>query len=87
MSAQSDPRHPEESDVDQTYFYRRSLSARELLPAVGAAVGAALVTFYVARLFIERTPLRVDPSVDDAPPLRSPRSVGSSITARNVGRR
>ena len=87
MSAQSDPRHPEESDVDQRYYYRRSLSVRELLPAVGAAVGAALVTFYVARLFIERTPLRVEPSVDDASRLTPRRSGRSSITARNVGRR
>jgi hypothetical protein len=86
MSAQSDPR-AEELGVDQRYYYRRSLSVRELLPAVGAAVGAALVTFYIAQLFIERTPLRVESSLDDPRRLGPHRSGRSSITARNVGRR
>ena len=84
MSAQSDPR-AEELDVDPRYYYRRSLSVRELLPAVGAAVGAAVVTFYVARLFIQRTPLRVERRLDDASGLT--RSGRSAITARNLGRR
>jgi hypothetical protein len=39
------------------YWYRRSLRPLELLPAVGAAVGAGLAAFYLARLFLERTPL------------------------------
>jgi hypothetical protein len=39
------------------YYYRRELEVRELLPAVGAAVGAALVVFYITRLFLQRTPL------------------------------
>ena len=39
------------------YVYRRSLSSRELIPAVGVGVAAGLVAFYVARLFIQRTPL------------------------------
>jgi hypothetical protein len=58
MSAQSDPRRAGASDVDPKYYYRRSLSARELLPAIGAAAAAAAATFYVAKLFIQRTPLR-----------------------------
>jgi hypothetical protein len=58
MFAQSDPRRAGASDVDPKYYYRRSLSARELLPAIGAAVAAAAATFYVAKLFIQRTPLR-----------------------------
>jgi hypothetical protein len=53
------------------YYYRRDLTPRELLPAVGAAVGVALVTFYVARVLIQRTPL-----VPDAPSPSSPRSAG-----------
>jgi hypothetical protein len=87
MSAQSDPRRAEAWDVDQRYYYRRSLSVRELLPAVGAAVGAAVVTYYIARLFIERTPLQLQSSDDDAPRLTLRRSRGSSVAARNVGRR
>ena len=58
MSAQSDPRRSEAFDADPRYYYRRSLSARELLPAIGVGLAAGLATFYVASLFIERTPLR-----------------------------
>ena len=39
------------------YYYRRPLTGRELLPALGAAVGAGLATFYVVRVLTERTPL------------------------------
>jgi hypothetical protein len=39
------------------YYYRRQLTLREQLPAIGVAVGAALAAFYVARLFVQRTPL------------------------------
>ncbi len=42
------------------YVYRRRLEPAELLPAVGAAVGLGLAAFYVARLFIQRTPLDVE---------------------------
>jgi hypothetical protein len=37
--------------------YRRPLSGRELLPAIGVGVVAGFAAFYVARLFAERTPL------------------------------
>lgn len=39
------------------YVYRRKLSNRELIPAVGAGIVTGLAAFYVARLFLERTPL------------------------------
>jgi hypothetical protein len=39
------------------YVYRRELEGRELLPAIGAGIAAGLAVFYVARLFLERTPL------------------------------
>ena len=39
------------------YVYRRALSARELVPAIGAGVVTGLAAFYVARLFLARTPL------------------------------
>jgi hypothetical protein len=87
MSAQSDPRRAEASAVDQRYYYRRSLSVRELLPAIGAAVGAAVVTFYVVRLFTERTPLQVEPGTEYVPRFTLHRARGSSVTARNLGRR
>ena len=43
------------------YIYRRQLSAAELLPAIGAAIGAGLLGFYVARVLLERTPLEAAP--------------------------
>ena len=39
------------------YVYRRTLDARELLPAIGVGVGVGAVAFYVAYLFLQRTPL------------------------------
>ena len=39
------------------YYYRRALTLPELLPAIGAAVGLGAAAFYVARLFLQRTPL------------------------------
>jgi len=41
----------------QGYVYRRPLSGPELLPAIGVGVATGLVAFYVARLFLQRTPL------------------------------
>jgi hypothetical protein len=40
-----------------TFDYRRRLTLREHLPAAGAAVGAAVGVFYLARLLLQRTPL------------------------------
>lgn len=40
-----------------SYYYRRSLRLQELLPAIGAGVGAGLAAFYLARLMLQRTPL------------------------------
>ena len=39
------------------YVYRRPLDGRELLPAIGIGVAAGVAAFYVARLFLQRTPL------------------------------
>lgn len=57
MSAQSDPRRAVAVDVDPKYYYRRSLTVRELLPAIGAGAAAAVATFYVVKLLLERTAL------------------------------
>ena len=54
MDANNDPR---DRDAGSRYYYRRALSARELLPAVGIAIGVGLLGFYVARILAERTPL------------------------------
>ena len=39
------------------YVYRRSLDARELLPALGVGVAVGTIAFYIAYLFFQRTPL------------------------------
>ncbi len=52
-----------------TYYYRRPLTLREMLPAVGVGLGVGVAAFYVARLMLERTPL--EPSAPSA--TRSPR--------------
>lgn len=39
------------------YVYRRPLTGRELIPAIGAGIISGLAGYYLARLFLERTPL------------------------------
>ena len=73
--------------VESNYYYRRSLSMRELIPAVGAAAGAAVVTFYLVKIFLERTPLVGAPETSGAPRLTLHRSGRSLATARQIGRR
>lgn len=41
----------------QGYTYRRALERRELIPALGVGIVAGIAAFYVARLFLQRTPL------------------------------
>lgn len=53
MSAKSDPHEPAGAE----YFYRRSLTMSELLPAIGVGVAVGVVAFYLSRLVLQRTPL------------------------------
>jgi hypothetical protein len=57
MSANTDPLPVEPAN---RYFYRRHLTGRDLLPAIGAGVAIGLLGYYVARLLIEREPLVPD---------------------------
>ncbi|MEP6493183.1 MAG: hypothetical protein ABJF01_10935 [bacterium] len=57
MPAKSDPRN---DIADSEYFYRRSLSVRELVPAIGIAVATGLVAFYLTQTLMQRTPLEPD---------------------------
>lgn len=65
MLAKTDPR-----DVTKAsgYYYRRALSARELLPALGAGIAVGFAAFYVAQIVLQRTPL--DPVGSRVPPQR-----------------
>ena len=53
-----------------TFDYRRKLSLKEQLPLVGAGVGAGVAigvsVFYLARLMMQRTPLRATPAANPA---------------------
>ena len=68
------------------YYYRRRLTLREQLPAIGVAVGAALAAFYVARVLIQRTPLVPARDIPTLGPL-SPagRSASVSLAPRKRG--
>ena len=55
--AQPVDRPPRPTTRLEGYVFRRPLSARELLPAIGAGIITGLAGFYVTRLFLERTPL------------------------------
>ena len=39
------------------YTFRRPLTVRELVPAIGVGIAAGLAAFYIARILVERTPL------------------------------
>jgi hypothetical protein len=60
---------PDRRRMPATYYYRRELGLRALAPAVGVGVAAGVAAFYLARLFLERTPLTID---SDAAPSRAP---------------
>ena len=57
IMAKSSDRPSRELARLEGYVYRRQLSGRELIPAVGAGIVTGLTAYYVARLFLERTPL------------------------------
>jgi hypothetical protein len=73
MSAKSDPR---DEATGAEYSYRRTLSAGELLPAIGVGVAAGVLAFYVARLFLQRTPLSARALSTSRRQSRLPRSHG-----------
>ena len=43
--------------IKSEYVYRRNLEPRDLLPAIGVGVGVGALAFYIAYLFLQRTPL------------------------------
>ena len=53
-------RRPRLHAADPKYSYRRHLSLREMLPAIGVGIGVGVFAYYVTRLFLQRTPLQVD---------------------------
>jgi hypothetical protein len=62
-----------------SYYYRRDLSARELLMPALIGAGIGFVAFYVARIVEQRTPLV---SVEDRPEPRSDRGARPNLSSR-----
>ncbi len=94
MTAKPQPGPGQTSD----YYYRRVLTLKELVPAIGVGVGAGLVAFYVARLFVQRTPLVTvrdipalgpvpQPSPRSASPRSRPQLAPSPTITRRAARR
>lgn len=69
------------NDARAEYYYRRQLGLREMIPAVGVAIGAGLFAFYITRLLLQRTPLRVDRG--GGPRLASQGGIARSARARS----
>jgi hypothetical protein len=57
---QPDERRPRQRHAPAEYSYRRTLRLSELVPAIGIGIGAGLFAFYVTRLMMQRTPLRIE---------------------------
>ena len=47
----------DEPKVERGYTYRRELKRGELIPAIGTGIAVGIAAFYVATLFLQRTPL------------------------------
>jgi hypothetical protein len=73
--------------VADEYHYRRSLTPREVLPALGVGVGVGLIAFYLAKILLERTPLRPElrPSTQRPGPIR--RLPGDTRRPKRAARR
>ena len=56
---QSEMHRRRQRHAEEEYSYRRPLGLSELLPAIGIGIGAGLFAYYVTRLMLQRTPLRV----------------------------
>lgn len=77
MPAKSDPREAVVQPGVTEYYFRRSMTARELLPAIGAGLAAGAAVFYLTRLFLQRTPL----TAEALEPPRRRKSIRRDLTA------
>lgn len=58
MPANREPLH--EASDRHSYYYRRELTRKELVPALAIAIGVGIGAFYVAVRLAQRTPLIED---------------------------
>jgi hypothetical protein len=61
-------------NLSEDYYYRRHLSAADLMPAIGVGIAAGLAGFYLVQLLIQRTPLVSPESLARVPEPPEPRS-------------
>jgi hypothetical protein len=83
-------RRREEPIVPPRYTYRRELSMGELVPAIGAGLAVGAAAFYVATLFLQRTPLipgPLEPTERLAPRRRSGARTGDDLPPSREGSR
>lgn len=52
----------------EAYHFRRNLTPRELLPAIGAGIGAGVAVAYLAQLLLRRAELPARPPILPEPP-------------------
>ena len=82
------PEPPRGAGKASDYHYRRALTLQELVPAFGVALGVGAAAFYVARLFLQRTPLVPMRDIPTLGPVRrsAPRSAEALLRAPRSGR-
>ena len=83
-------RRREEPTIPPRYTYRRDLSMGELIPAIGAGLAVGAAAFYVATLFLQRTPLvpgPLEPTERLAPRRRSGARDGDDLPPSREGSR
>ena len=82
------PEPPRGAGKASDYHYRRALTLPELAPAFGVALGVGAAAFYVARLFLQRTPLVPMRDIPTLGPVRErkPRSAESLRRDSSAGR-
>ena len=80
----------DEPKVERGYTYRRELSGKDMIPAIGAGVAVGAVAFYLATLFLQRTPLvpgPLEPVERLAPKRRAGNRAADDLPPRREGSR
>lgn len=73
------------SILNEDYYYRRRLSATDLMPAIGVGVATGLAAFYLVQLLIQRTPLVPKEALAQEPEPPEPRSGPAGPWDRSPG--
>ena len=79
------PEPPRGAGKASDYHYRRALTLPELVPAFGVALGVGAAAFYVARLFLQRTPLVPMRDIPTLGPVRERKPRSAAWHLRGAG--